>query len=380
MISPYLRPDSSKAQARVRVPAADGSRIPLVRSLGTSDGFRAAAVASSLQSLADGLPGADWLRTKRLVEDVFVAAGLPIPVIMRETLPVLRMIVPFAEDYLSRRKAKVTAAHFDLMKRCVMGFARAHATLELPHFKGLHIQAWLDGLCTDGLSVGSVRNQLSAVSSMFAYAVKMGVLSVNPCAGVDVPDAMPAVLRQPMAESDVERLKHYLRRTSKDWLVVTMLMRHAGLRLADAAKVEAGQVGFQDGCCLLDVTPGKTERTEVLPVFEPLTSFLRAAARVPGPLAPSLAALSPSALSKRFAALCDAAGIDPQIVTLPNKRTHRRVSAHSLRHSFVTDLVKRGIPEALRMKLSAHVTRESHAVYNHAAGMDLHKQLLPFFK
>lgn len=380
-MSVYSRPDSVRPQMRLSVPV-NGSRVPLLRSVGTTDTVKAAAVASSLQALADGIPSGDWLRIRRHVEDVFLAAGHPVPVISRDVLPVLRLIGPFVEEYIARReKTKLSASHKKLMKRCLTEFAALHSTMELVHFKGFHVQAWLDGLLVSGITVGTVRNLLSVVSAMFAHAVKLGVLSVNPCAGVDVPDAMPAVLKLPMADEDFERLHRFLSGNpeKKDWLVLAMGMRHAGLRLVDASLLSGVQVSFVDGACLLDVTPGKTDKPEVIPIFEPLASFLRGLGDVRGPLAPSLAGLSPSCLSKRFSKLCDDAGIDPRLVTLPNGREHRRVSAHSLKHAFVTGLVRLGIPEALRMRMSKHVSEEAHRGYDHADGMDIHRQAAPYF-
>lgn len=378
----HKRPDSSRLQARLSVPLPSGDRLPLTRSLGTTDPIRGKSIAGSLQALADTLPSNDWLLIKRRIEDVFLAAGHLVPLIARDSLPVLRLVEPFVKDYLQRRKAKVTDEHYKFMKRCLLDFAKMHASLELVHFKGLHVQAWVDGLLASGLSVGSVRNTLSVVSAMFGYAVKLGALSVNPCGGMEVPDAMPAVMKLPMSDEDFERLVRFctVNTEKADWWAVAMCMRHAGLRLVDASLVSSSQISFPDGACLLDVTPGKTEKPEVIPVFEPLASFLKERAAVPGFLAPSLAGKSASCLSKRFSKLCDDAGIDPQLVTLPNGRTYRRVCGHSLRHSFVTGLARLGIPVSLRMKMSKHVSEDSHAGYDHQDGLDIYRQAAPYFR
>lgn len=339
-------------------------------------------MASSMQSLADVIPSGDWLRIKRDVEDIFLAAGHPVPIITRDALPVLRLIVPFVEDYIARRKkAKLSDSHKKLMERCLTEFAAAHCTLEVVHFKGFHIQAWLDGLLVGELAVGSVRNQLSCVSALFGYAVKLGVVPFNPCAGIDVPDALPAVMKLPISDEDFDRLHGFLSRNpeKKDWLTVAMFMRHAGLRLVDASLVRGAQVSFPAGACLLDVTPGKTDKPEVIPIFEPLAGYLRGLGDIKDALAPSLSGLSSSCLSKRFSRLCDDAGIDPQVVTLKNGRNYRRVSGHSLKHAFITGLVRLGIPETLRMRMSKHVSEEAHRGYDHADGMDIHRQAAPYF-
>ncbi len=376
----HTRPDSVRIQARLSVPV-DGSRRPLVRSLGTTDASRGASVASSLQALADGLPSGDWLRIKRCVEDIFLAAGHPVPLISREALPVLRLVESLVSDYLKRKRGKVMPSHYALMKRCLHEFSGTVRGLELVHVKGHHVQAWLDGLVAGGLSSGSVRNQLSCVAAFFRHAVLMGFLSVNPCAGVEVPDGGAAVQKEPMSDEDFAKLVAYLRAAGEwEWLTVCMIARYAGLRLVDSACVSGAAVSFADGACLLDVTAGKTGKAEVIPVFEPLASFLRAHPEKAGKLAPGLAEMSASVLSKRFSALCDGSGICPQILTLPNGRRHRRISFHSLKHSYVTDLSRRGIPQHLRMKLSAHVSESSHQVYDHVGALDLYRQVAGYFE
>lgn len=376
----HTRSDSSRLQLTVPVRALDGSLSRITRSTGTVDSGTGSAVASALRKLASNIHTADWHQTRRNVEDVFLAAGLSVPQIIKDPLPVLLMVRPFTEEYLARKKGKMSTSHYALLQRCLTPFARKHAAMELVHFKGMHVQAWADGLRGAGLAPGSIRNKLACVSGMFRYAVSMGHLSVNPCAGVDVPDAEAAVVREPMADTDFEKLCVLLREKSPQWLTVAMLGRYAGLRLADAAAVRAEDVSFSGDACLLAVTPGKTQVAEVLPVFAPLSVYLRSLAITSGCLAPSLAKLSPSCLSKQFCGFCDAAGVDGMAVVLPNGRTHRRVSFHALRHSFVLWLIRLGVPEYLRMKMSAHVTKSSHQRYDHATGLDIHKQAEGFFK
>lgn len=376
----HTRPDSTRLQTRVGISTPDG-RVPLVRSLGTCDTSRAAVVSEKAQALADAVPSGDWLKTKRLVEDIFIASGFPPPSIIRDSLPVLRLILPFTEEYIARkRKESLSKSHVDLLSRCLLHFARNHEGMELVDFKGHHLQTWVDNLVASCLAPGSVRNQLSAFNSLFSFARDMGHIAINPCAAVVVPESSAVVHRIPLSDEDFGLLIASLRRAENwDWLTTAMNMRYAGLRLTDAARMVGEGVTFHGEACLICLTPGKTDNPEVLPVFEPLAGYLKALKAAGGPLAPSLASLSPSCLSKQMSALFDSAGIDGQIVTLANGRRHRRVSGHSLKHSFVTWLARLGIPESLRMKMSAHVTEEAHRGYNHEDGLDLHRQVSPYF-
>lgn len=372
----HTRPDCTTLHTRVRVPQPDGTHTALHRSLGTSDLSRGASVSSALQELADSIHERNWHKTKHLVEAVFLAAGHPLPLITKEPLPVLRVIAPFVEDYLRRRAPKVSAIHHALLKRCLLSFARKHVGMELCQFKGHHIQAWLDGL--GALAAGSVRNQFAAVSGLFHYAVRMGALTLNPCSGVDAPAKESLVPRAPMEDGDFQKLLAHLVVAHRDWYCCAMVGRYSGLRLVDAARLCREAVSFEGDACILSVKVGKTGERETLPVFEPLASFLRGF-EGSGALAPSLAKLSSSALSKQFVRHCDEAGITAPVVTSAGGREYRTLSFHGLKHAFVTDLVKRGIPLALRLRLAAHATESAHGVYDHGNAVDLHRQVVGFF-
>lgn len=373
----HTRPDSARCQARIHVPNITGPASVLVRSLGTADREAATARATALQTLANDILTPDMRLLKRRVEDVFVAAGVRLPLISWDALPEMILVPAFVESFLARKGGKVTAGRLTLSTRILRGFGRLHKTLELQQVQGHHVQAWLDALVRRALAPRTICNALRLVSSLFRHGVAMGHIKVNPCLDLELPVWRDVVARLPMADGDFEKLLAHLGQAS-EWRTAALLGRYAGLRLQDAAKLSGEAVMLTGEACLVAVTAGKTGRSDVLPVFGPLVGHLRAVAR-PGPLTPALAALSADRLSKAFTAICDAAGIDPQIIEVGNGRKCRRVSFHSLRHSFVTDLSKRGVPEHLRKKMSAHVTSAAHRLYDHAGALDLHKQVAGYF-
>lgn len=372
----HSRGDSAAVQARIPILNTCGERSGLVRSLRTADTGEAAARAGSLAALASGIHNPDWLAVQRLVEDVFRASGVPVPAISQHPLPELVKLQDFAEAHLKRRGGKHSPSHLELCRRALTSFWRAHKGLELRAVLGHHVQAWVDLRLAGGSSVGTVRNELAAVSGLFKRAVAMGHVRANPCGGVELARYVGVVQREAMSDEDFAKV--LAKAEGTEWLTAALFGRFAGLRIADAARVDRIAVSFMDGACLLAVRPGKTERCEVLPLFGPIVAHLRGICRA-GPLTPALAALSPDRLSKCFCRLCDEAGVDARIVDLGNGRTARRVSFHSLRHAFVTDLSRRGIPLELRKKMSAHSTDSAHAQYDHVGALDLHRQVSPFF-
>lgn len=377
----HSRGDSAAVQVRLPILNTRGERSGLVRSLRTADVEEATARAGSLAALSSGIHNGDFIAVQRLVEDVFRASGLPVPVIGQHPLPELVKLPDFAADYQRRCAAKVhprpvSASYLGLLRRTLRRFVFDHKGMSLRDIIGQHVQDWIDGLLAGGASVGTVRNMLAALSAMFARAVAMGHLASNPCDGVDLPFYVGVIRREPMAEEDFAKLLERARGT--EWETAALLGRFAGLRIADACQVARSAVSFADGACLLSVQPGKTGRLEVLPLFGPVVAHLRGISGE-GLLTPGLAVMSPDRLSKAFCRLCDDAGVDSKTVDLGNGRTARRVTFHSLRHSFVTDLSRRGIPAELRKKMSAHATDSAHAQYDHAGALDLHRQVAPFF-
>jgi integrase len=70
----------------------------------------------------------------------------------------------------------------------------------------------------------------------------------------------------------------------------------------------------------------------------------------------------------QFKKLMLAAGIEPGIAREKKGAVGRnisRLSFHSLRHSFVSNLANHGVSPELRQKLTGHADEKSHAVYSH---------------
>lgn len=289
------------------------------------------------------------------------------------------MLWDFGLSFIKRKESRVSVSHAALCRRAITSFCRAHRALSLSEVLGHHLQAWVDGLSAR-LAWGTVFNWFTAVSGMLQFAVSMGrIRGVNPCESVDIQPERGergVVHREPMPEADFEKV--LARVAGSEWETAALFGRFAGLRIADSVAVSGEAVEFTDGACLLAVRPGKTKRCEVLPLFGPIVGHLRGICR-PGPLTPGLASLSVDRLSKAFCRLCDEAGVDSRSIELGNGRTARRVSFHSLRHGFVTDLSRRGVPVELRKKLSAHASDSAHAHYDHASALDLHRQVATFF-
>lgn len=279
------------------------------------------SVTRSLTELAGSLPKADWNHIKALIVDVFVAAGHAVPHITRDELPVLRLLKAFAGQYLEHlRGKKRSASHLNWSKRCLGAFCRAHPGLELHQVKSTHVEHWMAGQSL-GLAPGTADNKLKAIRAMFGHAVACGFLSINPCAGIKVPDK-PTLNKGPISDEQFSKLESHLRSVgSCDWLTACLCVRYGGMRLPVACRAAAGHI-------------------PQMVILGPLEAHLKAFS--PGqPLCPSLSHLSPWSLCAKFSAVLDQAGVDRSCIAHRHGRSYRALSADSLRQAYLADVAGR---------------------------------------
>jgi integrase len=164
-----------------------------------------------------------------------------------------------------------------------------------------------------------------------------------------------------------EEIARMLEVRPREWRLPILLASQAGLRLRDAADLRWSSVDltsrrFPNGA--LAFTPGKTGRPVVIPISEPLRVEL---AKTPaedreGPVC-RICGRHSSSLSRAFRRIVDRAGIS-------YKRDNgeiRKLSFHSLRHSFITALKEGGTDSSVSMTLAGHTSAKIHRIYDHSA-------------
>lgn len=386
MSSIYPRKNSSSLQMATVLP---GGKRKVV-SLHTSDPQKASRIADKTQALVDTLEGPEKRRQsvlRVLVEDIFIAAQVPNPWVAEPTKKT-PWFSEFAKDYIGRKACSATTK--DFIRAVCLNFlaSKSPQFQEIDQISGLECQAWYDQMSA-GLSAGTAKNRLAAVSSVFAQAVKLGVIPSNPCAGIQVKQE-DALGRDELTDEEVERLLSKLLewhnaepdRASlhSSWRMAVKLGRYAGCRLGDAVKMNADNASIVRENIVLAFTAGKTSDEVIVPVWgTPLGEVLETALCLfPGlPLCPTLHQKSVQHLSDEFGDILERAGIDTG-KTVVNGRTRRKKTFHSLRVSFVNDLDRRGVPEDLKMELAGHSTKAMSRHYTHRSAEDIAKRMAPY--
>ena len=238
------------------------------------------------------------------------------------------------------------------------------------------VATFRDDLLRDGLSNKSANLALKTLRGALNTARRQGLLVSNPAEAVDtLPDDSaergtftPEELRALLAVADAE------------WQGVILLGCAAGLRIGDAARLRWGNVHLSGPVPLLRFQPLKRSRAGSklkpleVPIVPDLESYLRTlSGPSPDPATPLFPTLSKkkgngrTGLSNTFTALLTRAGIANGIVSAGRGGRGRavfRLSFHSLRHTFISQLANAGVSKELRMKLAGH-TSAAHDRYTH---------------
>lgn len=378
MASTHTRPHSKQQQVSLILP--NNRRVS--RSLHTSDPHKASQIGEKLQTLVDTLTGEDKDRQtvlRVLVEDIFIAASVPNP--WAETEEEAPLFSVFSKDYIDRKQT--TEKNKAFLRSACDGFMGWLLDLRISTYTGLGCQGWYDQVTTE-ITAATAKNKLSAVSSVFAQAVKLGVIGKNPCVGLQVKQPEDSS-REELTDAEVTKVLARLTplegdgvpwaKRHRDWKMAVLLARYAGCRLGDAVKMAHAHTTTAGDSMVLSFMCGKTKRVVTVPVMGPLLDAIKA--HNGGFLCPSLNCQSVEALSAEFGEILDEAGIDTGKHVV-NGRTLRNKSFHSLRHAFCSWLARMNVPEDLAMAMSGHSSKRSHKIYVNTDGASLAARMKTF--
>lgn len=232
-----------------------------------------------------------------------------------------------------------------------------------------HVRTFRDSLASAGHSPVTVNGAIKILSSPFNAALRLGYITVNPCAGVE------SLRDDADAEKDVftpEQVGALVAAAEGDWKGVILAGYFTGLRLRDVTELRWDAVDFKTG--LLRVKTRKTGAVVVLPLHPEFAAWLKEQTRGIGkaPIFPALAGKTgggKSGLSMKFRGIMQRAGIVGRVLRERAEnsagRTQSSLSFHSLRHSFNSALANAGVAQELRQKLTGHASAAMNAKYTH---------------
>lgn len=228
------------------------------------------------------------------------------------------------------------------------------------------VRGWLAALHTRGLDPISVVRKLAAVRSFYRFLVRRGVVERNPARELHGPRPTRKLVSflptdEAAALVDAQALGGSAR--VRDVAILELLYA-TGLRVSELAGLDLDAID-RDACTVRVLGKGRKER--IVPYGAPaaraLDAYLGSRAAVSGPVFTNarggrLGVRSIRALVGRAAG---AAGVT------------RRVSPHTLRHSFATHLLDRGADLRVIQELLGHSRLSTTQRYTHVGAAQMLK-------
>jgi integrase len=206
------------------------------------------------------------------------------------------------------------------------------------------------------------------LNAPFALAMRQGLILTNPVPAADAPKAEKES-REPFTWEQVAKL---INNADGEWKTAIMLGAYTGQRLGDCVSITWDCLDMENH--VLRFRPQKTrhqKRDLVLPLHPDLEMHLMDLPEQKGqPLCPTLSQAKiggRSGLSRQFQTIMKKAKIEKRSIEAGGEegRVFNKLSFHSLRHTYVSQLANAGIAPDVRQLLSGHSDDKSHAVYTH---------------
>ena len=228
------------------------------------------------------------------------------------------------------------------------------------------LRRWLAHLATRGYARSSIARKAAAARSLYRFAVRRGHLAASPAtvlASPKLPILLPSVLKASEAAALVASPQAEGPWAARDRAVLELLYA-SGLRVSELCSLDVGDVDLERGRIR---AMGKGGREREVPLGEvaadAVRSYLR---RARSEIAPSDGgpALFFNRRGKRLGSR------DARAIVEKYRReilAGRRVSPHTLRHSFATHLMEGGADIRAVQELLGHASLTTTQRYTHVS-------------
>ena len=288
----------------------------------------------------------------------------------------------FAADWLKAKRTETKSSTWDSYENVIakfLAFLGNEAQQDISLLTKTNITTFRNSLA-EKVSPGTVNLDLRVIKMLFKAARRDGFIQDDPSEFVNVVKCEKTLGRRAFT---LEELRAVLSVADPEWVSLVRLGFYTAGRLSDLASLVWENIDLQRN--EIRFIAGKTGKTMLLPIAEPLRQHLLAQATSDDPKAP----LHPRAygilhcsrgknsrLSAEFGDLLAAAGLRVHRYEKyrdtrglgrgrGGRRIHSGLSYHSLRHACVTALKDAQVPEAVAMEFAGHNSKAMSAHYTH---------------
>jgi integrase/recombinase XerD len=224
-----------------------------------------------------------------------------------------------------------------------------------------HIEAWARHLEEErGLKLSSVASKLNAVCGMYRFAAMDGYLANDPGVHVRRPKIDFVSTTRGLSRSELADLLRVAEEESATAYAWVCLLSLNGLRVGELLDADVTHLGFERGYRTLHLPHRKGGKVATLSLAVRTAWAVEKAiaGRSSGPLllGANGERLHVAALRRALRRLCKAAGIT------------KRITPHSLRHTFVTMALNAGVSERDLMDSTGHTTSKMIQYYDRERG------------
>jgi integrase len=267
-----------------------------------------------------------------------------------------------------------TQARYRLSIASFLTFLGQTADAPLEQLTVQNLRMFRDKLRAEGRVAKTVNGYLKDVGAGLNAAVREGILVRSPGSNLEFLHETDSIKRETFSLDEISKLIQAA--PSADWRGVIFLGAFGGLRLGDAARLKSHSVNLVEK--VITFVPEKSNRRAgsqiLLPMHPELLRFFRTHLKaIPvGPCFPSLCFVSVAGnrgLSATFVEIMRQAAISrgksrTTVEGSAGRPNHSR-SFHSLRHTFNSLLLNKGVSQETRQKLVGHTDERVNAGYSH---------------
>ena len=277
-------------------------------------------------------------------------------------------------DNKVKTKRKATSDRYISSVRHFLESIGERSKLEVNHLSQVDAEKFRSDLIKTGKSNRSINLEMKVISSAVNLACRSGYMERNPFNSLD---ALP-VKESIKKDFSKKQIQMILNEAKGDWRGLILFGFYTGARIGDLTQLKWSSLKITENCPVLRFTETKKQdkhkRELVIPLHPMLLKWVmsRMSGKGTAYVFPDLQPMGTGGnkgLSQSFKRILIKAGI---IKDLHQKQdagsVGRKVSPysfHSLRHSFKSELAKRGVASDLRDVLSGHAKPSVAESYVH---------------
>jgi len=242
-------------------------------------------------------------------------------------------------------------------------FLEAEGVLEWRQVTALTLRRYLNWLFAQGYERRSIARKLSAVRSLFKFLARTGHIAVNPALDLRqprLPQKLPVVLEVSEVEKLLSAPDTSKPRGLRDRAILELLYA-TGLRVSEVANLQIGDIDFAEK---LVRVRGKGGKERIALLHEEALNWLERYLRESRPK-----------FLSRSKQITDRVFVSQKGTPLTVRQIHRivsgyarkvlgrKISPHSLRHSFATHLLEGGADLRVIQELLGHSSLAATQIY-----------------